>query len=169
MLIANTIQLDHPDGIIRMSSLPYVWTDPEGRTWQPGASILSFEERERGDAADPGGLTITLTGDSQTNVADLFDPSVVGSKLLVETVYLDDDGITRVAGPLDSFVGIVDTPEFVRDPSKPTISISAESPLMLLGRTRRVIFDEATQSSLDPADISARWIAKLRDIPEAGR
>lgn len=163
MITANLMQLDHPDGVLRMSTLPYDWTDPEGRTWIGGGAVLSLTARGPQGGLDGGAIVVTWNGASQALIAEASAADLLRSRLWLATVWLADDGQTREHGPIDAWAGLVETPEINADPAAPSITLTAQSPLLDLGRSRRVTFSPEEQKRLDPDDTSADWIAGLAD------
>lgn len=169
MIIANLMQLDHPDGIIRVSTLPYEWTDPEERVWLGGGPIISISERGPATGGDGGSISVVWSGASAALIAAAFEPMLISSRFEMSTVWLGDDGVTRIAGPMDPWAGLVETPSIIADTVSPSISIVVQSPLLYLGSTRRTLFDPETQQRQNANDTSANWVAQLADYRPALR
>lgn len=163
MIVAQVMQLDHPSGISRMSTLTHDWTDPEGRTWIGGGGIVSISPRGPETAVDGGTFAVTWNGATAALIAEALHPSLLRAGFYVATVWLEDDGQTRIGDPVDEWRGLVETPDINADPAAPSITITVQSVLLDLGRARRVVMTPKAQQEIDPDDISANWVAMLAD------
>ncbi len=165
-LVANLLRLDHPDGIVRMSTLPFDWTDPEGATWIGGGGVLEISARGASDAQDGGSITVTWNGASAALEAYATHPTLIRSRLWIATVWINED-MTREFGPVNAWAGLVETPEINLDPARPAIRITAQSVMLDLKNPRRVLLSPASQKVVDETDTGANWVAKLPDSPPA--
>lgn len=163
MIVAQIMQLDHPSGVSRMSTLTHDWTDPEGRTWIGGGGIVQISARGPSQSSDGGTFAVTWNGATSALIAEAFHPDLLRSRFYAATVWLDDNGQTRIAGPLDEWAGLVETPDIDADPASPTITITVQSVLLDLSRPRRVLMTPQAQKLIDPDDTAADWIAQLAD------
>lgn len=164
MIIANLLRLDHPSGVVRMSTLPFDWTDPEGATWIGGGGILALSPRGASDAQDGGSVSITWNGASAALIAEAFHPALIRSRLWIAAVWLNEGSPpTRAHGPVNAWTGLVETPQIGGDPSNPSISITAQSYLLDMARPKRALLTPVSQKAIDPDDTGADWIAQLAD------
>lgn len=163
MIVAATMQLDHPDGPIRLSTLPYDWEDPEGRVWLGAGGIVTIGARGPASGVDGGAFTVTWSGADPALIASAFDGRVIRLRFEAATVWLDGEPLARVGAPMDVWAGLCEAPAIAADPAAPGVVLTIQSPLLDLGRTRRTLFDPDTQKRLDPDDTAADWIAMLAD------
>lgn len=149
-MIAQLLRLDGPDGVIRLSTLPFDWTDPEGATWVRGAHVLELSPR--GPAQSEGGaISVRWNGYDAALIAEASKPGILRAKFRLCTVEIDDVTRARVGTEFDPWVGLCETPEINADPANGSITIVVNSPLLDMARPRRVLLQGAEYAeSWDP-------------------
>lgn len=137
MILAQLMRLDGPEGVIRLSSLPFEWTDALGAVWAPGA-FLGVSPRGSTSAIDGGSISIVWSGASAALLATAQHPGVIRSPFRMVTVFLDGEPLAQVGDEFDAFAGLAETPEIGNDPANPTITLTVQSPMLDLARARPV-------------------------------
>lgn len=137
MIVAQLMRLDGPEGVIRLSSLPFEWTDGDDAVWTP-AAFLGISPRGSTSAIDGGSLSIVWSGASAALLALAQHPGVIRSPFLMVSVFLDGEPLAQVGDAFDAFAGLAETPEIGSDPANPTITLTIQSPLLDLARPRPV-------------------------------
>jgi len=163
LIAAVLYQLDHPDGVVRVSSLPFEWTDAEGRTWIASAGLVKHGPRGPSTAADGGSVAITWSGASAELIALALSPDLTRAEIWIANVVIDPDTLLRVGAPFGAWSGYVETPEIDADPASPSITVAAQSFLIDLGIARPERFSPESQRVIDPADTGADFVAGLVD------
>lgn len=166
-IIALLMQLDHPDGAIRMSSLVYDWTDAAAALWVGGASVLDFgaTTAQRGTAG--GAVTVTWNGADEALLATAQDGKVAGSRLNRLLAFIDETG-AQVDGLITEWRGICEEPSIDFDPAFPSITLTAESLALRLGRARPVRLTPADQARWHPGDTGFDFVAGLANADPFG-
>jgi len=150
MIIAQLMRLDGPLGVIRLSSLPFEWTDAFGAVWSPGA-FLSISPRGSTSAIDGGSLSIVWSGASAALLATAQNPGIIRSQFRMVTVFLGGEPLVQVGAEFDAFAGLAETPEVSADPANPKITITVQSPMLDLVRARPVRLKGAERmQDIDP-------------------
>lgn len=160
---AELYELQHPDGVIRLSTLMHDWTDPEGRTWLGGGQVLTVSPRGPTTAEDGGSFSVTWNGASDALIAAAFDPRLHRTPVWAASVALADDGQTRIGAPFGEWAGIIDPPALDADPAAPSITITAQSYLLDLGRARPARLSQRAVRERDAADTGGDFVEELAD------
>lgn len=163
-ILVMLYRLDHPDGTVRLSTLGYDWTDGEGHTWLGAGAVL--REGPVGPSADTSGgeLTVVFSGATQALVAEA-QTLPIRTRFWRGAVVLAGSPLAQVAGPFDTFAGICERPSIRFDPAGGiSIELTVQSFMIDFARSDRVIFSGETQRRIDPADISADFVADLADV-----
>lgn len=163
MIAAVLYQLNHPDGIVRASSLAFDWTDPEGRTWIGSAGLIQHGPRGPSASADGGSIFITWSGASEELLALALDGRLTRNEIWIANVLIDPETLARVGLPFAAWAGYVETPEIVADPAAPAITVAAQSFLIDLGTARPVRLSPEAQREISPGDTGADFVAGLSD------
>lgn len=161
---AELFQLSHPDGVLRLSTLGWDWTDPEGRTWLGGANVLSWSARGATAAEDGGSFTVIWNGATEALLAAALDSRLQRTPAWAASVTLDDDGQTRTAGPFNVWAGMIDPPKIIADPANPSIEITVNSYLLDLRRARPTRLSQRAVRERDADDTGGDWIDTLADF-----
>jgi hypothetical protein len=96
--LALLMHLAHPDGPIRMSSLPHAWTDGLGVSWTGGAAVLEFGTTMTRAGVAGGAVSVTWNGAEPALLAAAQDGKVAGARLTRYLAFIDAAGAQ--AGPL---------------------------------------------------------------------
>jgi len=163
VIFADLFEYQHPDGVIRLSTLTHDWTDPEGRVWLGGSSVLDVSPRGPTVAADGGSFTVRWNGASAALLAAALDGRLSRVRVYAASVTLADDGQTRTAGPFGGWAGIAEQPEIDADPSSPSITITVQSFLIDLGRARPSRLSQRAVRQIDAGDTGGDFIETLVD------
>lgn len=153
MILAQLMRLDGPDGVIRMSTLPFDWTDADSVTWIGGGGFLSVSPRGATAAIDGGSMSITWSGATLALLAEAQKPGIIRSPFRMVSVFIDDSSspLVQVGDAFDAFAGLAETPEIDNDPGSPKITLTVQSPMLDLRRIRPVRLEGAeTLADYDP-------------------
>lgn len=162
-------RLDHPDGAIRMSTLPFDWTDNDAVTWIGGGALLAVSDAtsQIGDAG--ASLTVTLSAADAALVATARETDangrnkIEGVRLRLWVAIVGGDPLLRIGDALQQFDGVAEAPVIDADPQQPTISVTAESRILRLNRRRPFRLDDAYQQEVFAGDTGFSLIPGLQD------
>lgn len=163
MIFADLFEYHHPDGVIRLSTLPYDWTDPEERVWLGGGAVLDVSPRGPTVAADGGAFSVRWNGATAALLAAALDGRLSRVPVYAASVILAADGQTRAEGPFGAWAGIAEQPEIDADPASPAITITVQSHLIDLGRSRPARLSREAVRAIDATDTGGDFVAKLVD------
>lgn len=166
-VLARFVRLDHPDGVIRMSSLPVDWADG-GVTWLGGARVLEFGDSTSSGGVESESFAVTWNGATQALIAAARDGKIVKSTLTHWIGLLSGDPLALVGDMIRTFRGVCETPDINLDARQPTISVTAESVMMKLGRNREYRFDPSTLRRHSPDDTFFDGVAAIQDTDPFG-
>lgn len=161
-ILALLLTINHPDGILRLSTLPYAWTDAGGATWTGGAGILSFGSPYTRHGIEGGALPIVLSGALEALLAVALDTRVQGSAVTQSLALIREDG-TQAGSNIIVFRGVAEAPEIDADPANPTITITAESVLLRLARPRPYRLTPASHQRYFATDTGFDFVSGLQD------
>lgn len=136
-IIAQLMRLDGPQGVIRLSSLPFEWTDSLGAIWKPG-SFLRLSARGSTSAVDGGSFTLVWSGASAALLSIAQDAGVIRSKFYMYSIFLDELTLQQIGQPFDELAGLSETPDIDSDPAAPAITLTIQSPLLDLAKSRPI-------------------------------
>lgn len=164
MIFADLFEYQHPDGVIRLSTLPFDWTDPEERVWLGGGAVLQVSPRGPTVAADGGAYSVTWNGATAALLASALDPRLSRVPVRAESVVLSGEPLARTAGPFGAWAGIAEQPQVDADPAAPSITITIQSYLIDLGRARPTRLSQQAIRAIDAADTGGDFIETLVDV-----
>lgn len=153
-MVFHLFHLAHPDGALRLSTLPFDWIDAAAATWLGGGLVLDVSEAVGQIEGAPPGLTVTLSGADTGLLAYALDGKIKGVRLTRYLAFADDAG-AQVGSVVTVFKGWCETPEIVGDPEQPTVSITAESRLLRLRKPRPVFATPEDHARFRPADTAS--------------
>lgn len=161
--LACLMELQHPDGALRFSTLDFDWTDPEGVTWTGGAYVLRFGPSPQKAGLQGGALTVAWTPAQAALMAAALDGRVAGSVLTRWTVMIGPD-LGRLGDQLQDFRGVCEHPAVDADPAEPVIVLTAEHELSLrLRRAPRFRYTPEDQHRFYPGDTGFDFVSGLQD------
>lgn len=166
-IVALLMLLDHPDGAIRMSSLAYDWTDAATDTWTGGAAVLDFGPTLTRAGVSGGAVSVTWNGADAALLSAAQDGKIAGRRLTRYLAFINPAG-AQVDGLWTEWRGICETPAINADPNFPTITLTAESMALRLGRPRPVRMTPGDQERWFTGDTGFDFVAALQNANPFG-
>jgi len=160
--LALLFDLAHPDGAIRMSTLPFDWQDGAGVMWTGGAGVLSIAPDFTRLGVEGGATTITWSGANAALMAYARDGKVLGARLTRYLAFLDDDA-AQVGDLIVTFAGVCEQPEIDTNPANPTITVTVESRTLLLSRANPFRYTPESQALYYSGDTGFDFVAELQN------
>jgi len=164
-IVALLMELEHPDGTVRMSSLSggESWVDGDAIPWLSGGGILTFGPTFTRMGVTGGALTVTWNGADPDLMSKARDGKVAGAPFTRYIAFIDSNG-AQVGDKIVDFKGICETPSVSLDPSNPTITLTVESRVLRLRRKRTFRYTPESQARYFPGDTGFDFVAGLQDV-----
>ena len=163
-IIARMLRLDHPDGVIRMSSLPVDWVDAGGATWVGGYRVIQIGDTVSKLGAEGATLSITWNGASEELRSLAMDGKVVKARLRHYLCILNGSPLAQKGGMLQTFDGSCEVPAVDNDTEKPTITVNVESKMLRLRRPRPFRYTLQDHRVYFPTDTFFKLVPELQDV-----
>lgn len=145
--IAYLMRLDHPGGVVRMSTMARDWTDGAGDVWLGGGGILSISAAASRSGLAGGTMQVLWAGAPVALVTLARDGRTAGAGFEMARGFFTPGGV-GIGSPLVDFRGICEQPEITADPASLSILLTVKSRMVRLNRARPV--------RMTPAD-AVRW------------
>lgn len=155
------VEMDFSDGIVRLWT-GYGSITIDSNTFLAGGDILSVSSVSENAEVQANGVTITLSGLSTSLVASALTTAYQGRDLNVYVGVLDSAGAV-MADPIKVFAGKMDVMTVEDDGATANITITAESKLIDLERSRQRRYTSEDQKIDFPNDKGLDFIASLQD------
>jgi len=126
-------ELSLPSGTIRISSLPYNFTDNNSVLWVGASGVVSYGAAPSATSLIGAPLTVIWSGASSALISAARDAEILNSEFKQFMYFFDISG-NQVSNPLLLFSGFCETPEINPDPENPTITLTVESDSITLNR-----------------------------------
>ena len=153
--------MDFSDGIVRLWT-GYGSITIDSNTFLAGGDILSVSSISENGEVQANGVTIMLSGLSTSLVASALTTAYQGRDLNVYVGVLDASGAV-VADPIKVFAGKMDVMTVEDNGADAQISVTAESKLIDLERSRARRYTSEDQKIDYPNDKGLDFIAGLQD------
>ena len=160
--IALLMQLDHPEGPVRLCTLSGTepWKDAENVPWTPAFGLVNFGPTFTKEGLEGGALEVTWSAADDDLMAAARDDAIAGCTFTRLVAFIGEDG-KQVGGLLIDFQGICEVPQI--DDESGDISLSIESDLLRLSRTQVYRATPGSQERFFPGDSGFKFVAKLQD------
>lgn len=150
-----------PSGTLRL------WTgiddvDWNGETWTGAGGLIGVSEIDETTEVVANGITVTLSGVPVENVALAINDAQQGLAGKIWIGLLDGNREV-IADPVQAFVGRLDVPTITDGAETCTISVTYESRLIDLQRTREFRYTHEGQKLFDAADRGFEFVTSLQD------
>lgn len=155
------VEMDFTDGILRLWT-GYGSITIDGETFSPGGDILSVSSISENGEVQANGVEISLSGLSTSLIASALTTAYQGRDLNVYIGVLSDAGAV-IADPIKIFAGKMDVMTVSDNGATADISVTAESKLIDLERSRARRYTSEDQRIDYPADKGLDFIAGLQD------
>ena len=157
------VEGEFPSGTLRL------WTglgdvDWNGSTWTGAGNLLGISPLEETADVVATGMQITLSGVPTSLVSLAISDAQQGQPVRLWLALLDDTGAI-IADPVQAFTGRLDVPTLEDGAETCTITISYESRLIDLNRTREWRYTDQSQRQLYPGDRGFSFVTSLQDKP----
>jgi hypothetical protein len=165
----TALQADHVSIFALMefgfdSGMVYVAGLAHDVAWNGHTYLASLGVMAIGNVAEDGaqsdGLQITLACATPGSIGMALGEPVQGRSLVLRMAAIDATGTLQV--DLEAWAGTMDTLRIV-DTVHPTIVITAESRTAAWQRARLELYSDAWQQSLNPGDISLRYMSQIEN------
>ena len=145
----------------------YYWTGYgdltwNGNTYQGLGHLASVSEINEKGTVEAEGITLGLNGIEPSLLAAFLRDAQQGQTVSVHLALLDDDGVLIDVAE-DAFSGLFDVPTIVKGNPESNISLSVESRLIELQKSKERRYTNEDQKELFPGDESLRWVAGLQE------
>lgn len=155
------VEMDFSDGIVRLWT-GYGSITIDSNTFLAGGDILSVSSVSENAEVQANGVTIKLSGLSTSLIASALTTAYQGRDLNVYVGVLDSAGAV-VADPIKVFAGKMDVMTVEDTGASAEITVSAESKLIDLERSRQRRYTSEDQKIDYPNDKGLDFIAGLQD------
>jgi len=155
------VEMDFTDGILRLWT-GYGSITIDGETFSPGGDILSVSSISENGEVQANGVTISLSGLSASLVASALTTAYQGRDCNVYVGVLNDSGAV-ISDPIKIFAGKMDVLTVEDNGDTAQISVTAESKLIDLERSRQRRYTSEDQKIDYPNDKGLDFIAGLQD------
>ena len=155
------VEMDFSDGIVRLWT-GYGSITIDSNTFLAGGDILSVSSISENAEVQANGVTIKLSGLSTSLIASALTTAYQGRDLNVYVGVLDSAGAV-VADPIKVFAGKMDVMTVEDTGASAEITVSAESKLIDLERSRQRRYTSEDQKIDYPNDKGLDFIAGLQD------
>lgn len=155
------VEMDFSDGIVRLWT-GYGSITIDSNTFLAGGDIIGVSGITETGEIQASGITISLSGLSTSLVASALTTAYQGRDLNLYVGVLDSAGAV-IADPIKIFAGKMDVMTVEDDGAVAEISITAESKLIDLERSRARRYTSEDQKIDYPNDKGLEFIAGLQD------
>ena len=155
------VEMDFSDGIVRLWT-GYGTITIDGNDFLAGGDILSVSSISENAEVQANGVTINLSGLSTSLVASALTTAYQGRDCNVYVGVLDDSNAV-IADPIKIFAGKMDVMTVEDDGATAEITVTAESKLIDLERSRQRRYTSEDQRIDFPDDKGLNFIAGLQD------
>lgn len=155
------VEMDFSDGIVRLWT-GYGSITIDSNTFLAGGDILSVSSISESGEVQANGVTIMLSGLSTSLVASALTTAYQGRDLNVYVGVLNASGAV-IADPIKVFAGKMDVMTVEDNGADAQISVTAESKLIDLERSRARRYTSEDQKIDYPNDKGLDFIAGLQD------
>lgn len=157
----HLIELEFDEGTLNL------WTGLgdlswDSKTWAGAGHLLSLQPAEETAEIEARNATFVLSGMPESLVSLALASDYQGRPARMWFGAVDEDGVV-IADPIKIFSGFMDVMSIEDDPAGATISLTAESSLVVLRRTRERRYTPEDQKLDFPDDTGLRWVAGLQD------
>lgn len=157
----SAVELDYPDGIVRLSFLPFD-IEIEGNTFTGSGSLGAISMITEGAEQKSYGLTITLSGIPSVKTDYLLKQDVQGRIAKVWMGFLDENH--RLIGkPIIIFVGRMDT-QMLKVGKTTDIEVAVESLFIDWQRAKVRRFTNEDQTAAFPDDKGFEFVSAVADM-----
>jgi len=155
------VEMDFSDGVIRLWT-GYGSITVDGNTFLAGGDILSLSQISENGEVQANGVTVSLSGLNTNLVASALTTAYQGRDLNVYVGVLNTSGAV-VADPIKVFAGKMDVMTVEDDGSTAEITVTAESKLIDLERSRTRRYTSEDQKIDYPDDKGLDFVASLQN------
>ena len=132
----------------------------DGKTWTGTGTLLNISDIQENSDGAAQGITATLSGIPSSMISLALSDVQQGASGKVWLGFLDN-GI--VSDPVFLFEGRLDVPVIKEDAELASISISYESRLIDLKRSREIRYTDEVQQALYPGDLGCEYVMSIQD------
>lgn len=155
------VEMDFSDGIVRLWT-GYGSITIDSKTFLAGGDILSVSSISENGEVQANGVSVVLSGLNTALVASALTTAYQGRDLNVYVGVLNASGAV-IADPIKVFAGKMDVMTVEDDGATAQISITAESKLIDLERSRARRYTSEDQKIDFPNDKGLEFITGLQD------
>jgi len=155
-------ELELTGGTLRVSTLPYDFTDSNAVLWSGAAGVVSYGGAPSATSLTGSPLTVIWSGASSALISAARDADILNSAFN-QWLYVMDGGGNQVNDPILLFSGFCETPDINPDPEDPTITLTVEGDSVTLGRPNDFRMTPERQKRDYPADTFFDYVASLVD------
>lgn len=155
------VEMDFSDGIVRLWT-GYGSITIDSNTFLAGGDILSVSSVNENSEVQANGVSVVLSGLSTSLVASALTTAYQGRDLNVYVGVLNTSGAV-ISDPIKVFAGKMDVMTVDDDGATAQISITAESKLIDLERSRARRYTSEDQKIDFPNDKGLEFITGLQD------
>lgn len=137
----------------------FIWN---GDTYTGAGNLLTIDLPEETTDIAAREATFSLSGIPDSILAVALNENYSGRPVKVWYGFLDNAG-ALIGSPVQEFAGSMDVMTISEDPSSPTISLTAESDLAKLGRSKERRYTAEDQKMDYPDDTGFDYVAGLQD------
>lgn len=134
-----------------------------GYTWLGVGTLGNISPISETDEVQANGITVSLTGIPSNYVSLILSDVRQGKVGKVYVGFLDANGAI-IADPYMTFEGRLDIPAIEEAGEDAMITITYESRLIDLQRTREIRFTDEEQKRLYPGDKGLEFVASMQEI-----
>lgn len=160
--VALLFEMQLSGGIVRLSTLPFAWTDGDAITWPAGAGVIYGGQTFQRKGVEGGAIQVVFAG-ADTNLMTLArDNAILGAPFTRYIATADNDG-NQVGAKLIDFVGECEIPEIDPDPEDPQITLTIENKLVKLRRSHAYRLTPESHARHFSGDTFFDFVADLQD------
>ena len=135
----------------------------DGQTWTGVGSLGSVSAVQETSEIQANGITVTLTGIPSEFIALALNESEQGKSGKVYIGFMDASN-ALIANPYLMFEGKLDIPAISEEGETSMVSITYESRLINLQRTRESRYTHEEQKLEYPNDMGCEYVAAMKDV-----
>lgn len=136
-----------------------VW---DARTWTGVGSLMGISAVQETSEIQANGITVTMSGIPSDLISLALQESEQGKSGKVYLGFLDESGV--IADPTMIFEGKLDIPAIQEDGETSTISVTYESRLINLQRSRESRFTNEEQQREYPEDLGCEFVPAMKEV-----
>ena len=134
-----------------------------GEVWSGAGALMAFGEIEETNGIVASGVTVSLSGVPLEMVVTAITEARQGAPGRIWFGFCNKDW-ELVADPELVFAGLLDVPRITEDGETATISITYESQLIDLQRSREWRYAHESQQQIAPGDRGFEFVTSIQDI-----